>query len=125
MSVCRNPFNHADLSSNNSNNRHNLKKAFAMPRFSLASNVYCRARHNQNLAMNDNEPKKFDTLRTVGRTKLEWLDKHKLNDYLHLVESLKTTLLTREKSVNRLHKSMFEKWTTFTNLKAILANADQ
>ena len=34
-------------------------------------------------------------------------------------------LLISEKNINSLHKSKFQKWTTYTNLKAMLANIGQ
>ena len=107
------------------NNRYNLKENFTILEFNATSFAYRRVGRNHTLIMDGNKPKKFEVKRTVGCAKMSWLEEKKLNEHSHPVEWLHAALLTKERNLNGSKKSLFEKWTTYTNMKALLANAGQ
>ena len=95
ISVPTNPFDATDPSINSNNNRCNLKESFTILKFNLTSKVCRRVGQKQNLTMDCSKPTKFDVPRTVGRAKLEWLEKHNLYENAPLVEWLKAMLRTK------------------------------
>ena len=86
ISAPTNPFESADPSGNDRNNRCNHKETFDMPAFDLASKACHRIGQNQNISMEGNKPKMFDVPRTVGIDELEWLEKSNANEFVHPVE---------------------------------------
>ena len=125
VTIPSNPIICTDPSGNTNSTRHNLQESFNVPPFNLTSKACRRIGRSQKFTMDGNKPKKFEVTRTAGRAKLEWLEQNDLNEHSHPVKWLNAMLKTLERSINGSCKSMFDKWTTHTNLKAILANAGQ
>ena len=70
------------------------------------------------------KPRYFSAVRNKGRAKVSWLEKHGLDNHpqpWELIESLFCTDL----SGNNRKATLFDKWTSWTNAKALLGNVGQ
>ena len=91
----------------------------------MKSKACRRLGRNNKIVKEGNKPKEHIVPRIVGREKLDWLNEHKLNENSHPLEWINATLLTKDECLNGKRKSLFETWTTYTNLRAALMNAGQ
>ena len=102
-----------------------ISKAFVIEPFPMKSKACRRLGRDSAIVKEGDEPKEHLVPRIVGRAKLDWLNEHKLNENSHPLEWINATLLTKDKNLNGKRKSLFETWTTYTNLRAALMNAGQ
>lgn len=89
-----------DPSGNDFNNRFNVDATFDIPKFTLKSKGYHRYGRKNTLIMDGLKLKVFDIPRIVGRARLDWLNKHNLNEASHPFEFMNALLLTKEKKLS-------------------------
>ena len=69
-------------------------------------------------------PRYFSRARSKGRARLDWLENHKLTPDSNPVDFV-NAMMKIDNSENGYTDTLFSKWTSWTNAKAILANMDR
>ena len=106
--------------------RYNFIEIFDRPIFSAKSPVWERTSgKNKRLKMDGHgRPRYFSRARSKGRARLDWLENHKLNPDSNPVDFV-NAMMKIDNSENGYTDTLFSKWTSWTNAKAILANMDR
>jgi len=117
---------YTDPSGNNQNAKFNYDIEFDRPEFKLTFEHWERTGRSKMLKKDtQGKPVVKTDVRKHGVVSMKWLVKNKLTMSSHPIDFLDAMMMTNEIGVNGKRISMYDKWTRWTNIKAILMGAGE